>query len=239
MNWEEIIPFDLQTDFTRQVSEAVSAELMKKLLEADETGQSIDADELELRLTKETQARYIDAFRNGSWPPQSIQQVGVKQIDRVEQLNWICSNCRERNSNSFETCHKCSESRQEDSRTEAVSRPLVVLPRQNTSFSVPVSRASSGWTCKECGNENTGIGRECGKCQQDQDPYRRTTWPDYKEVAEAGARAEMRKKLFDRMREELDMDDPFSSVEISHEEFFRCLEKMKKELLEEARFITC
>jgi hypothetical protein len=231
MDWKGIIPPKLQDDFTRQVNESVSADLMRKLLDADDNGKVVDADELEDSLTTTIQARLVDEFRNGFWPPRTMQRIGAKPVDQVEHSKWICWNCRDRNSNAFETCHKCSESRGEDSRT-VPARNATAVQTVNSAVSTSFTRSQLGWTCKECGNENGGVGGECGKCHIDQDPYKRTTWPDKDAVRDSNERAELRKKLFNRIREELDMNDPFSSVEISHEEFFKCLERLKLELLE-------
>ena len=227
--WESIIPDDLQTNFLRQMSEAVSADLMRSLLEAEESGIEIDADELEKKIRDRVQSELLEAFLTGSWPPKTCPKIGSKEVDRVEHFHWICGNCRERNSNSFETCHKCSECRTDESR--CVPQRSIVISRPN--MSLAPSRSVTGWTCKECGNENRGIGGECEKCQQDQDPYKRSTWPLVEEVPDGRLRAELRIKLFDRIRAELDTDDPFSSLDISHEEFFRSLDRLKRELLAE------
>ena len=38
-------------------------------------------------------------------------------------------------------------------------------------------------------------------------------------------------KLFHALRDEFDMDDPFSSIDISHEEFFQAMERLKRDLV--------
>jgi hypothetical protein len=56
-------------------------------------------------------------------------------------------------------------------------------------------------------------------------------WPPQSEVEDPNIRKELRMRLFNALRDEFDMDDPFSSIDISHEEFFMAIERVKRDLI--------
>ena len=223
-------------DFLRQVEEAVSAELMTIFRNCEDSSEEY-TDDMEAQLKNRFTDHFLAQFGKGLWPPRASAQLGVKAGQALVEGNqlWACSACNQRNSYAFETCRKCSESRPQ---TYQRSRPVDNPPPQVTKQQPPVSIGlpafsigPAGWSCKECNHANPSSVVECAKCHMHQDPYKRDTWPSAIEFPDAAVRREMRMKLFHRVRAEFDMDDPFASTDISHEEFFHVVDRLKTEML--------
>ena len=225
--WEGVIPTGLHETFIRQVEEAVSTELMQVFYNSeDSTGAQLDTEEIEEQLTTSFRTKYLELFQKGQWPPKASAQLGIRPTAN-EPHNWVCCNCKEKNQNSFETCQRCSEQRP-DTKREPVTLPVSISRPAPT---VTTQRQVSGWTCRECNIENGSELTVCSSCHQHLDPYKRTAWPSHSDAPEPTTSHEARMKLFHALRDEFDMDDPFSSIDISHEEFFQAMERLKRDLV--------
>ena len=232
-DWRTIIPRDLHDAFIRKVEDDLSAEIMSYFESALDSGnQEIVESELEADLRKSIELRYIKLFSEGSWPPKASANIGVVVSDLKTSNTWICSKCKERNVNSFETCQKCSESRPETSKPASV-QPMLY---SNTNAVKPIPLAVNTPTklnCKDCGQEYPYGHSECESCLEPLDANKRHTWPSPLEFPDPVTRRDLRMKLFMALRETLDNDDPFSSLEISHEEFFQTVTELKQRLVSE------
>ena len=229
--WKQVIPAELHAAFSRQIEEAVSAELMELLRNADEvpSHDTVDPEELKGDLAASFELKFLQRFKDGNWPPEASALLGVNPAEQKAGSNWVCPSCRERNSNAFETCQKCSESRPSSMNRSgpAAMQPVLEKPRS----SVPVPAILTTWSCRDCGAQYPTKEPECKTCLEPLDPYKRHSWPSVKDVPDPAQRKQLRLKLFLAMREQLDMDDPFSSLEVSHEEFFQFAESLKLQLL--------
>lgn len=232
IEWRSVIPAELQDDFVRQVDEAVSAELMQIFIDCEDDPDVDDA-ETERTLKARFVDHYVAQFRQSLWPPKASAQLGIKAGSLLDSTFWICSACREKNPNSFDTCRKCNE----DKPRETISERPIVRPVVRSVVPAPVVQPlplpAATWTCKECLVSNPMTTCVCEECKQHQDAYKRTTWPPVSVVSDPVDNKNLRMQLFNRIRAEFDMDDPFASIEISHEEFFQVVEKLKKIILDD------
>lgn len=233
-DWKLIIPPSMHSDFVRQVEDSVSAQLMEIFQNADDrAGDSLDEEELKAELTLSVISQYIALHRDGKWPAESCLQIGAKVVDQPGSHNWVCPSCRERNSNSFETCQKCSESR-----PESVSRtgPSTVAGMfERAPVSLPMVVGPLTWSCNDCGTEYPRTEQECSTCLEPLDPYKRHSWPPVNFIQDPNMRKDLRLRLFKAIRHEFGMDDPFSSSGLSHEEFINEVNQLKSRLLDMVR----
>lgn len=86
--------------------------------------------------------------------------------------------------------------------------------------------------CRDCRLEYPLGAGDCENCKESLEPNKRHNWPSPLVIRDPLIRDDLRKRLFMAIREELDLDDPFSDVAISHEEFFEVLERLKSQLME-------
>lgn len=231
VEWKSIIPETLHAAFSRQIEEAVSAELMELLRNADDapSHDNVDPEDLKDDLAASFELKFLQRFKDSTWPPEASALLGVNPTEQKLGNNWVCTSCRERNSNAFETCQKCSESRP-DSAIRSGAAPMQSVIEKPRSV-VPVPTILTTWNCRDCGAQFPTSQAECTTCLEPLDPNKRHSWPSVKDVPDPAQRKALRLKLFQAMREELDMDDPFSSLEISHEDFFLVAETLKARLL--------
>jgi hypothetical protein len=232
-NWEQIIPSELHSEFSRQIDDAVSAQLMELFRNADELPghPSVDHDELKAELHSSLVAKYIVLFQEGKWPTETCSQIGAKIADNTASHNWVCPSCRERNSNSFETCQKCSEMRPENAPRPTAS--TLVISAEKALLPTPLAVEPMTWSCSDCGEEFPTTTVECTKCLEPLDPYKSHSWPSAKVVPDPVKRQELRLRLFHAIRVKFAIDNPFTCEEISHEEFFEALDELKSRLLRE------
>ena len=232
IEWRSVIPAELHEDFVRQVDEAVSAELMQIFIDCEDDPDVDDAG-TESALTARFVDHYVSQFRQSLWPPKASAQLGMKAGSLFDSTFWICSACREKNPNSFETCRKCNEDNPRDTISERPIVRTVVRSLEPAPVVQPLPLQAATWTCKECSVSNPMTTCVCVECKQHQDAYKRTTWPPVSVVRDPVESKNLRMQLFNRIRAEFDMDDPFASIEISHEEFFQVVEKLKIIILDD------
>ena len=229
--WEESIPNELHGAFIRQIDEAVAAELMRIFRIAEESeGAPVDEDEIKQQLTATFVQKYVGLFEQRLWPPKESSNLGIVQTEHKPMNMWICTSCKSKNPNSFETCQKCSENKPESSRPSLNSAPVYNSEPQKPAMSSV--RGPTKVVCRDCRTEYPLGTTDCENCQESLDPNRRHNWPSPLIIRDPATRHDLRQRLFMAIREELDLDDPFSDVAISHEEFFEVLERLKSQIIE-------
>ena len=113
-------------------------------------------------------------------PHRDVSRVQYHQGGAVEDqtLDWLCSNCNNRNFAKRTNCNVCKKGRDEvEMRREIppwIEPPLSTShirdqPRHGSSSSIPLERPedkTKDWACSGCSNRNFAKRQECNRCKK-------------------------------------------------------------------------